>query len=121
MNEMKTKTDYITITNNDFYITNLNNKIKLECNVLDLVGGSDPNIGYLTIADSQFKFAHNNTTINADFDFGINSVISNDLSVVNNGIINELGVTNTATVSKIKCTELAVTNNAVLPKINSRP
>ena len=75
----------------------------------------------MTIADSQFKFAHNNTTINADFDFGINSVICNDLSVVNNGIINELGVTNTATVSKTKCTELADTNNAILPIINTRP
>ena len=31
VNAMKTKTDYITITDNDFYITIPNNKIKLEC------------------------------------------------------------------------------------------
>jgi hypothetical protein len=102
-------------------MTNLNSKIKLECNVLDLVGGADPNIGYMTIENSQFKLAHNYTTVNADFDLGIISVRCNDLSVINNGIIKELGVTNNATILKIKCTELAVTNNAILPKINSRP
>ena len=32
VNAMKTKTDYITITDNDFYIKNSNTKINLECN-----------------------------------------------------------------------------------------
>ena len=130
------KTDYITITDNDFKIKNINNKITLEATELDLIGGADgvtnPNIGYITIDSSQFKLVHNNKTISGEFDLDIakvscndlevkNNAIIKDLSVTNNAIINELGVTNNVTSSKIRSTNLEVTNSAILPKINSRP
>ena len=92
---------------------------------MDLIGAADggvnSNMGYIKITPSEFKLAHNNTNIIGEFDLGIASVTCKDLSVINNGIIKELGVTNNVTSSKIICTELAVTNSAILPKIISRP
>ena len=92
---------------------------------MDLIGAADggvnSNIGYIKITPEAFELVHNNTNIIGKFDLGIDLVRCNALSVINNGIIKELGVTNNVTSSKITCTELAVTNSAILPKINSRP
>ena len=133
---MKTKTDYITITNNDFKIENINNKITLESAELDLIGAADGDsntkMGYITISPSQFKLAHNNTTISGELDLGFSRVSCNDLDVLNKTtsydleVKNELIVLVSAAFSELDAHNattryLSVINNANLPKINTRP
>ena len=98
--------------------------------MLDLVGGADPNIGYMTIGDSQFKLAHNNTTISGELDLGFNTVSCNNLNVLNKTVSYDLEVNNqldvliNAAINELDANNaiikyLQVINNAIIPKINS--
>ena len=91
---MKTKTDYIKIDNHDFYITNSNNKINLECNEFNMKAGDASVNGIIKINNSIFSLNHSIQDIASDNRFNVRSVLCNDLIVF---------------------------GNADLPKINSRP
>ena len=58
VNAIKTKTDYITITDNDFYITIPNNKLKLECTEFYTKAGFAGTNSYLKMNDSTFNLEH---------------------------------------------------------------
>ena len=91
---MKTKTDYITITDNDFYIKNPNNKINLECGEFNMKAGDASINGIIKLNNSIFSLNHSIQDIASDNRFNVRSILCNDLIVI---------------------------GTAVLPKINTRP
>ena len=91
---MKIKTDYITVTNNDFYITNSNNKINLECNEFKMTAGDGLIYGEIKINNTIFSLNHSSQDIKSDNTFSVGGVLCNDLEAI---------------------------GNAKLPKINTRP
>ena len=91
---MKTKTDYIPITENDFKITNSNNKIILDSNEFYMKAGDGIIYGEIKVNNSLFNFNHSVQDITSD---------------------------NQINVSRVLCNNLKVIENADLPKINSRP
>ena len=94
VNAMKTKTDYITITDNDFYIKNPNNKINLECDEFNIRATDGIIYGEIKINSTILWLYHSTQDIKSDNTFSVRGVLCNDLEVI---------------------------GNAKLPKINSRP
>ena len=76
---MKTKTDYITITNNDFYI-----KINLECDEFYVKTGVGSVNGIIQINETIFSLNHSLYDISSDNRFNVRSVLCNDLIVIGN-------------------------------------
>ena len=79
---MKTKTDYINIYNNDFYMLNLNHRIILQCNEFVLTAGDAINNGYIIINDSNFTINHNISNITSSSRFSISKVLCDDITVL---------------------------------------
>ena len=82
VNAMKTKTDYINIYNNDFYMVNLNHRIILQCNEFVLTAGDAINNGYIIINDSNFNINHTITNITSSSRFSISKVLCDDITVL---------------------------------------
>ena len=91
---MKTKTDYITLTDNDFKITNSNNKIILDSNEFYMKAGDGIIYGDIKVNNSLFNLNHSFQDIKSDNQFNVSRVLCNNLKVI---------------------------DSATLPKINSRP
>jgi hypothetical protein len=79
---MKSKTDYINIYNNDFYIVNLNYKIILQCNGFVLTAGDAINNGYIIINASNFTISHTITNITSSSRFSHSKVLCDDITVL---------------------------------------
>ena len=81
---MKTKTDYITITDNDFYIKNPNNKINLECGEFYIRASDGIIYGEIKINNTILWLNHSTQDIKSDNTFSIRGVLCNDLEVIGN-------------------------------------
>ena len=79
---MKTKTDYITITDNDFYIKNPNNKINLECGEFNIRASDGIIYGEIKINNTIFRLTHSTQDIKSDNTFSVRGVLCNDLIVI---------------------------------------
>ena len=84
---MKTKTDYITITDNDFKITNSRNKIILDSNEFYMRATDGIIYGEIKVNNSMFSLNHSFKDIESDNRFSIRSVLCNDLLVIENATI----------------------------------
>ena len=79
---MKTKTDYINIYNNDFYVVNLNHGITLQGNEFVLTAGDAINNGYFIINPSNFTINHTNTNTTSSSRFSVSKVLCDDITVL---------------------------------------
>ena len=121
---MKTKTDYITITNNNFYITIPNNKIILECAEFYIKSGFAGTYSYLTMNDEKFKLENSIQNINipkiiCEKLYATTNANINELNVINDAFINNTSTNDLSVFNNTSIKNLIVTNDAILPKINS--
>ena len=84
------KTDYINITDNDFYITNSNNKIILNSKEFYMRAGDEIIYGEINVSNTKFNLNHSIQDIVSNNRFNIRSVLCNTLVVVDTGSIPKL-------------------------------
>jgi len=88
------KTDYISITDNDFYIINSNNKIILNSLEFNMKATDGIIYGEINVSNTKFNLNHSIQDITSDNKFNVRGVI---------------------------CNNLIVSDSATIPKLNSRP
>ena len=88
------KTDYISITDNDFYITNSNNKIILNSLEFNMKATDGIIYGEINVSNTTFSLNHSIQDIESNNRFNVRSVLCNNLVAI---------------------------DNATIPKLNSRP
>ena len=84
------KTDYINITDNDFYITNSNNKIILSSKEFYVRSGDEIIYGEINVSNTKFNLNHSIQDIVSNNRFNVRSVLCNTLVVVDSGTIPKL-------------------------------
>ena len=87
------KTDYISITDNDFYITNSNNKIilnSLEFNMKATEISNGIFYGEINVNNTIFSLNHSIQDIESNNRFNVRSVLCNTLVVVDSGTVPKL-------------------------------
>ena len=84
------KTDYISITDNDFYITNSNNKIILNSLEFNMRAGDEIIYGEFNASNTTFSLNHSIQDIVSNNRFNVRSVLCNTLVVVDSGTIPKL-------------------------------
>ena len=84
------KTDYINIADNDFYITNSNNKIILNSKEFYMRAGDEIIYGEINVSNTKFNLNHSIQDIVSNNRFNIRSVLCNTLVVVDTGTIPKL-------------------------------
>ena len=84
------KNDYISITDNDFYITNANNKIILNSKEFYMRAGDEIIYGEINVSNTKFNLNHSIQDIVSNNRFNIRSVLCNTLVVVDTGSIPKL-------------------------------
>jgi len=84
------KTDYINITDNDIYMTNSNNKIKLNSKEFYMRAGDEIIYGEINVSNTKFNLNHSIQDIVSNNRFNIRSVLCNTLVVVDTGTIPKL-------------------------------
>ena len=84
------KTDYINITDNDFYITNSNNKIILNSKEFNMKATDGIIYGEINVSNTAFSLNHSIQDIVSNNRFNIRSVLCNTLVVVDTGSIPKL-------------------------------
>jgi len=84
------KTDYINITDNDFYITNSNNKIILNSKEFYMRAGDEIVYGEINVSNTKFNLNHSIQDIVSNNRFNVRSVLCNTLAVVDSGTILKL-------------------------------
>ena len=88
------QTDYISIIDNDFYITNSNNKIILNSLEFNMKATDGIIYGEIKVSNTKFSLNHSIQDISSDNKFNVRGVI---------------------------CNYLIVSDSANIPKLNSRP
>ena len=84
------KTDYISIIDNDFYITNSNNKIILNSLEFNMRAGDEIIYGEINASNTTFSLNHSIQDIVSNNRFNVRSVLCNTLVVVDSGTLPKL-------------------------------
>ena len=84
------KADYISIIDNDFYITNLNNKIILNSLEFNIKATDGIIYGEINVSNTTFSLNHSIQDIKSENQFNVSRALCNNLKVIENADLSKI-------------------------------